>query len=410
LIQEDGRLNTHKDQAPLRAKALLAALPLLGLAACSSQPGKLAVRQAQPDVAVTAACENTKPDIRCALSPSVAFDQNGRLWAVWEQAGMVYVNHSGDFGKSFSPPVAVNTAAEPVEAGGEARPKIALSKIGAIYVAWTRRLGQSHTGQLRFSRSLDGGKTFTAPMQLPGEAGRGLESLAVNDRDYIYLAWIEKRELSGAALSFAYSSDGGRSFHPEQKIADAACECCRLAMKIEAKKFPVILWRQASDGLALARFTAKDKPGAILRASNDHWKAGACPSQGPALSITPQGDYYAAWFADGETRKGLFFSASEDQGKTFSPPLGFGRAPQAGQPDVLADGQSVRLAWKESDEKRTVLLAQQSGDGGQSWSTPKLLAETAGDSDRPFLLAYQSHHYVAWQTQAEGFRLLPLGD
>ncbi len=374
------------------------------MAACAGKSGKPAV-QARPETAAACVGENARPAIECAKSPSVAFDQNGKLWAAWSQAGKVYVNHSNDLGKTFSQPVAVNPVAEPVVAGGEARPKLALSKIGALYVAWTKGQGDGQSGEIHFSRSLDGGQTFTAPFQVGGgaaEVGHRLEALAVNDRDYVYLAWVAG---PGAALYYAYSSDGGRGFHPEKKITDAVCADCRLAMQIDSKKFPAILWRQAR-GHALSHFTAKDQPGPLQPVSEDACQA--CSGHGPALSISPQGDYYAAWSADGNTRKGLFFSASQDHGKTFSPPVGFGHAPQALHPDILADGQSIHLAWTESDGKKTVLFGQYSIDGGASWSPPKTMAETASEPDHPFLLAHQGRHYVAWQTQAEGFRLLAL--
>ena len=429
-------MKTHTDQPASTLKTRRAALPLalgflaLGLAACAAgdKAGKLETRPAAADAAAQPACagENAKPAIACAKSPSVAFGPNGVLWAVWSQAGTVYVSHSNDLGKSFSQAAAVNPAAEPVEAGGEARPKIALSKTGAVYVAWTKKLGQPHTGHIRFSRSLDGGKTFTAPVQVnsdSGEIGHRFETLAVNDRDYIYLAWIDKRDkvkaeqggggYAGAALYFTYSSDGGRSFHAEKKVADHVCECCRLAMKIEAKKFPVILWRHVFDGQirdhALTRFSAKDQPGPLQRVGDDHWRLEGCPHHGPALSIAPQGEYYAAWFTNGDARKGLFFSASQDHGKTFAAPAAFGGG-QASHPDVLADGQSVHLAWKDYDGKKTLLREQHSGDGGQSWSPPKTLAEAAGEADHPFLHAWQGRHYVAWQTAQAGFRLIAVGD
>lgn len=393
------------------AKIFLAFLAL-GLASCATKPSK-PISRPKAETTTSAQCEgeNAKPALECAKAPSATFDKDGRLWVVWEQAGKVYVNHSNDFGNTVSPPAAVNAVAESIETGGEARPKIVLTKAGAVYVAWTQSLGQANGGHIHFSRSLDGGKTFTTPLQVDGvETGHRLEALAVNDRDYIYLAWLDGRgktaSYSGTALRFSYSSDGGRSFHTDKTIADDACECCRLAVKIDSKKFPAILWRQVSGGHALTHFTAKDQPGPIQAVSEAQGKVDECPRQGPTLSISPQGEYYAAW----SNRQGLAVSASLDHGKTFAPPVNFGQPERAAHPDLLADGQSVHLAWTETDGKKTVLLGQSSIDGGLSWSAPKPLAETESVADYPFLLAHQGRHYVAWQTEDKGFQLIAVGD
>jgi hypothetical protein len=377
-------------------KAILVALTLsLGLVACAVKPNRPSAGSPLPESLNANRCEdaNSKPAVECAQSPSAAFDQKGRLWVAWEQAGRVYVASSGDLGGSFSQPVPVNIVADLV-VGGEAHPQISINKIGAIYVAWAKGAGKPDSSEIRFSRSLDGGKTFTSPLQI---SSGSMPALAVNDRDYIYLGWIAGHG-AGTALHYAYSSDGGRSFHTEQTIADAACISCGVAMKIEGKKFPVIVWRQAA-GYALTRFGVKDQPGPVQLLSDNPCRD--CTAESPALSIGPQGDIYAAW-----TANGVHLGSSQDHGKTFAPASGVGHA-QAAHADVLTDGTILHLVWTESDGKKSLLYGQSSVDGGLSWSPPRTLAESAMQAGgQPVLLNNQGRFYVVWQGQERGFRLV----
>ncbi|MFM8333152.1 MAG: hypothetical protein ACKN9T_15815 [Candidatus Methylumidiphilus sp.] len=377
----------------------------LGLAACGGRSAKTAKPEQAPSALDAHCADNPTPT--CGAGPSAAFDNSGKLWVVWELAGKVYVNYSSDLGRSYSQAVAVNSAAESIDTTGEARPKIAITKAGAICVAWTKRQGQAST--VLFSRSLDSGRTFAKPLPVTSAPDSGqLEALAVNDRDYVYLAWVDgDGRGAGAGLYFTLSTDGGRAFRPPRKLADHACGQCRLAMKIDRKKFPAILWRQAAGGHALSHFTAKDQPGPVQTVDGAaRQPTDAANAQGPVLSITAEGDYYAAWSAG----KALYVNSSQDQGRTFSAPKAFGQSPQAAHPDLHADGQTLHLAWTESDGKKTLLLAQYSINGGLSWSAVKSLAETPSAADYPSVLAHQGHHYVAWKTQAEGYRIIATGN
>jgi hypothetical protein len=47
----------------------------------------------------------------------------------------------------------------------------------------------------------------------------------------------------GAAIYAAVSTDGGRSFAPEVRVADYSCECCRIALAADRDGAPIALWR-----------------------------------------------------------------------------------------------------------------------------------------------------------------------
>lgn len=357
------------------------------------------------------------------LAVAVAFDAKGRLWRAHVNDGHVLVDHSDDQGATFSAPVTVNAEAEAIGAEGDARPKIVISPDGTVYVSYTRLLGKPYSGDIRFSRSDDGGKTFSAPLTVNDNRdiiGHRFDALAAGANGKVYLAWLDKRDeaaakkqgvaYAGSALYYAVSKNHGISFGTNIKIADHSCECCRVAMAIGGDGIPALLWRHVYDDNvrdhAFVKLDGKMQP---IRVSHDNWRVEACPHHGPALAVGPDGSYHAVWFDNSPQSHGLFYARSQDGGMTFGAPLHVGNdSAQAGHPDVLSLGKAVLLAWKEFDGEKSAIYAMRSLDSGASWSTPRRVADTADASDHPALIGYRDHAYLSWNTLKEGHRIIPL--
>ena len=110
------------------------------------------------------------------------------------------MSRSGDLGQTWSGPTRVNQVPEATDPGGDARPKVAIGLGGEVYVSWTKALGKPHTGEVRFSRSLDGGRTFSAPLTVHADRqliAHRFDALAVNRDGEVFVAWIDKRDLVG---------------------------------------------------------------------------------------------------------------------------------------------------------------------------------------------------------------------
>lgn len=361
---------------------------------------------------------------RQPLAVTATFDAKGRLWLAAVKDGHVTVNHSDDLGKTYSSPVMVNPEAEFVAADGENRPKILVAGNGNIYVSYTRSLETPFAGNVRFSRSVDGGESFSAPLTINDNLElftHRFDALGVNGRGQVYVAWLDKRDAaaanrkggkySGIAVYYAVSDDEGRSFKSNIKVADHSCECCRIAMAMDSDDYPVIAWRHVYDNNirdhALVKLDGRMEP---VRLSHEYWNVAACPHHGPTISIASDGVYHAAWFSNSPERHGLFYANSVDQGKTISAPLNFGNfESQPAHPYVLSQGSRVYLAWKEFDGESTSVIGMISGDGGKSWSTPKKLASTSDVSDSPLLIGTGSRVYLSWNTKNEGYRLIEIG-
>lgn len=377
---------------------------------------------------VAAAHEEHAHGGKGTLAVSAAFDAQGRLWRATVAEGRVLVSHSDDRGRSFSAPVAVNPKPEKIGAEGELRPKVALGPQGQVYLSWTQALDQPYAGYIRFSRSLDGGKTFSAPIVVHRDRAtitHRFDALALADDGTLYVAWIDKRDLQaakakgkkyeGAAIYYAVSRDGGASFEPERKVADGSCECCRIALATEPGGTALLFWRHVFDGNVRDHAVARVGPQGVLqlpvRATFGNWKIDACPHHGPALARGGDWGWHLAWFDGNEAKPGLYVARLDGSAWVTSPARRFGNAEaQAGHPTLYAQGERVFLAWKEMTDAGAVVRAMHSVDGGRSWGEPRQLAATAGAADNPFLISDGKQVYLSWSTRHDGYRLLDLAE
>ncbi len=355
------------------------------------------------------------------LAVSAVFDDQGRVWRAEARNGRVWVSRSDDKGYRFQPPVAVNAVPESIAADGENRPKIAVAG-KRVYVSWTQSLDKPYTGHVRFARSLDGGRTFSEPITVNDDReiiSHRFDSLLLDAQGRVYLFWLDKRDAAaaqargekyaGAALYHAVSDDGGASFSPNRRLAANSCECCRLATALDRDGAPLVLWRHIFGrnvrDHALLKLDGKSE---LVRVSFDQWEVDACPHHGPALAVGRDGARHLAWYNDAPAGHGLFYARMERDG-TLSQPLGFGHYDaQAGHPSVIAAGARVMLAWKEFDGERALVRVMESADGGRSWQAARRVADTAGASDHPLLIADGDTIYLSWNTARDGYRLLPL--
>ncbi len=369
------------------------------------------------------------PTLQTARVATATFDHKGRLWLVWAHGDHLYVNHSDDLGETFSTPVVVNEAAQKIKQNGESRPLIAVDGEGRVYVAWSQALPKRFTGHIRFSRSLDGGEHFSAPVIVNDNQemiGHSFVSMALDSRDTLHLTWLDSRDANaakeqnlsfeGSSLYYASSTDHGANFSVNRKLADHTCQCCRIALMLDEKQQPVALWRHIYDNKegekgsrdhALIRLDSDGETSEMQRVSFENWQVESCPHHGPTLAIAADGRYHMAWFNQQQDKPGLYYAWSDDQGRTVSKVYRFsGDDDQSQHPYLLAVKGHLYMVWKSFDGQQSHTHLIESQDRGQSWSKPIVVASSVGQSDHPFLLQRNGEVYLSWQIQNEGYRLI----
>ncbi len=355
------------------------------------------------------------------LAAAATFDRQGNLWAVNFDGAHLVVRQSADLGQRWTPPVRIFATPEPMDSGGDAKPNIATGPGGEVYVTWTTPLAKPYTGEVRFTRSTDGGRTFAKPRRVHADSQvitHRFDAMTVARDGRLFIAWVDKRDgvaaggkpsdYAGAAIYYAVSDDRGATFRGDYKVADHSCECCRIALLPQADGSVLGLWRHVfapnTRDHALARLDGSGTASGFRRATFDDWRIDVCPHHGPSLAADAQGRLHGVWYTGAAGRAGVYYGRFDDGAVAGQRRVGGDTAEHA---DLASAGNRLAIAWKEFDGERSTLRALLSEDAGATFAE-RQVAVTADASDQPRLLVRDGRFHAFWNTRAEPLRVVSL--
>jgi hypothetical protein len=152
---------------------------------------------------------NITPHKGGAFAPRVALDSAEAVNIVWgdtqDNLGKVVFVRSTDQGASFTAPVDVSRSS-----GVAFDPEIAVDSSDGINVAWQDTApGKS---VIMFSRSTDGGETFSDPKQVSTGTGAATEAaIATDSAGRLSVVWVDDSTGSSEAF-YSRSTDNGQTF------------------------------------------------------------------------------------------------------------------------------------------------------------------------------------------------------
>lgn len=337
---------------------------------------------------------------KSVVGPSVQIDDHGIVFVAWVEEDKdirtILFAKSDEPGGPLGTPVAVNQPTEQVYYRQES-PALAV-RGDEVVVSWS----QTHpkmtpdkpfAGELRLSRSIDGGLTF-APSVLVNDDGQVIQhtfdSIRIAPDGAVHMAWIDGREGKKEPGTFvARSTDQGRAVTKNVKIDDETCVCCRTAVATSADGVVYVAWRKIFEGHVRETVVSKSTDGGETFSSsivvgNDHWVYPACPHRPASLGVDRQGRLYVVWYTEGaEEMPAIYLAYSDDQGQTFSTKKQLNRSkgtfPDHPQMAVDPAGRIV-VVWEEQSPVRREVVASVSLDRGESFNAPIKLNEKNGQT------------------------------
>lgn len=366
-----------------------------------------------------------------ASEPAVGVGPDGTAYVAWaehragREADVMLARLDGE-GRPSGLPVRVNPRAGEATAWHGDPPAVAVADDGAVYVAWSARAGDVHANTLYLSASDDGGRSFRPPVKVNDDrapAVHGMDSLAVAPGGRVYVAWLDGRDVAPPAhgrtgqghggaernreVYFSYSSDGGRTFSPNKRVAAEACPCCKTSLAVSPDGRAYVGWRQVLPGEFRHIAVASSRDGGEtfsepVIVSDDRWMMNGCAVSGPSVAIGSDGALRVLWYTAGDSGSpGLYWSESRDGGRTFTPRRPLAESGGRGTPVLLADaGGNFFAVWEGGDAfgAGVASAAPLGGDG------PAAAVSVLTSGERPTAVEAGGQVLVAYTSEGDGGR------
>lgn len=297
--------------------------------------------------------------------------------------GDIFVATSRDGGKTFSAPVQVNATAGEARISGEIAPRVSLrpsrGSIPEVVVLWNAK---TTTTAMRVARSFDGGRTFNAPTTLTaaGAAGdRGWGALALDENGRAHALWLDHRGMAAA------------------------------------KNDPHAAHKGEHDGVAMAQRSGLYYTTAVGEAAPERELfKGVCYCCKTAMASGPNGMIAAAWrhVFEGNMRD-IGFTVSRDGGKTFAPMTRVNQdgwsingCPDDGPAMAIDRSGTIHLLWPTVVGGTEGALLYSTSRDGKTFQKPIRVPTLGGPkpSHPQIAVDQQGRVVVAWDESREGVR------
>ena len=318
--QRDAVVTTGLAQ-PRRVTALTGLLFALSLSlgGCDSKPSTVALAHtpAMPMAEAGDPSLAVDPATKDVLMSWVAGDSTGyRIWFA----------RSSDRGDTWSTPIAVTPTGEHLRIHPESSPTLVCEAAGKVGVAYSTSVeieGRKWpASDLRFVRSLDGGRTWAAPTTVNDDTAKGpgnhsFHGLTQGPKGRLVASWLDSRpggdgivsdEAEGhdASIHIARSDDFGATWSENLAQWSRVCPCCRTSIAVDLNGGTYVAFRKHFPGQVRDAVVARtDTPPVRMHA--DDWVQGGCPHSGPPLLMSLDGTLRMAWFTGAEGHVGVYF-------------------------------------------------------------------------------------------------------
>ena len=296
-------------------------------------------------------------DWRFVDDPSVALADDGTAGVVWTDhvdQDLFFQAYGPDGEATLGEPVNVST--NPDTFSWLPRVVFPTGAPDTVYVFWQEIIfsGGTHGGEALFARSVDGGRSFGAPINLSqSEAGdgkgrlteeiwhNGSLDLAVGPSGTVYVAWTEYE----GCLWLRRSTNAGASFSDPVHVAGTD----------------------------------------------------AVPARGPSLAVDAAGRVHLAWTVGEDPSADLRYTRSTNAGTAFAPPRTVAESDgHSDAPSLAVDGAgTVHLAYGESPSgpfQQYQVRYTRTSSGTDSFATPTVISD-------PSAGAYAEAHFPTLRVQ-----------
>lgn len=318
--------------------------------------------------------------------PQLAVGSDGSIHVTYGVGSSILYSRLSADGHIAMKPVVVDSSL--VYAIGRRRgPRIATAGDAVCIAAIGGKEGRGRDGDVVLFRSTDQGASWseaTIVNDIPGSAREGLHALASGPDQKVCAVWLDLRSGKTEIYS-ATSANGGANWGKNVLVYRSpdgtVCECCHPSAAFDDQGRLYVMWRNWLGG-ARDMYLAQSDDGGLTfgeatKLGNGTWPLDACPMDGGAVVVGPQGTVTTVW-----RRENQVYLASPGQRERL--------IARGSQPWMAASGDGPVVAWLEERGAALFTLSPTA-------QYPIRLAEKAADPVVASLAHKKSPIVVAWE-------------
>ena len=281
--------------------------------------------------------------------------------------------------------------------GGESR-KPSIATDGArMLIVWQDI--SSGNGEILFSKSIDGGATFSAPINISNNSRDSIYPSIVTDGTNILIVW-QDGSTGNDEILFSKSTDGGTTFSVPKNLSNDVINSSNPSITTDGTNI-LVTWHDASSGNEEIRFSKSTDGGTTFSVPKN-----ISNNSGESLrpSITTDGtNILVTWYDNSSGHYEILFSKSTDGGTTFSVPKNISNVIEdSNDPIIITDGTNILVIWNDRPVINYEIFFSKSTDGGTTFSVPKNISNTVGLSVDPSITTDGTNILVTWRDHSSG--------
>jgi hypothetical protein len=332
--------------------------------------------------------------------PDVTVDTNGNVHSVWEDDNPgnyeIYYRKSTDGGTSWASAVRLSW-----NSGNSQYPAIATDSSANIHVVWDDDTPGRR--EVFYRGSPDGGATWSAVKRLTQLAGDSqVPSIAIDSADRVHVVWFDITP-GNNEIYFSRSVDGGTTWTNPK----------RMTWNPSSSRYPSIaagfgndihvVWQDDSPrNEEIYHKRSSDGGSSWLSAKRLTWNSGS--SKSPRITADSENNVYVVWSDGTPGNYEIYLKKSTNGGISWPMTKRLTwNSGISGAPAIATDtGGNIFTAWNDSSPGNYEIFFRQSTNGGGSWISERL-TWNSGESVVAALATYPSSEiHVVWSDDSPG--------
>ena len=338
-----------------------------------------------------------------AYDLNVVVDGSGVGHAVWSRSdgdnGRVQYTRSVDGGASWSAPVNLSTAG-----GSAGRPQVAVDGSGNLVAVWNRSDGNNDI--IQSSRSINSGVSWSTPVDLSLTGQDATNSRVAADGSGTVVAVWMRSDGNEDIIQASRSTNGGVSWSSPANLSESDESSNHVRLAVDGSGNAVALWSRDPRGDTIVQ-SSRLLAGGVSWSTPVNISTIGLSATTPQIAIDGSGNVVAVWRLLDIGGTIIQSSRLVAGGVGWSTPEQLSVFSETGtssdNPQVAANGSGNAVAvWQQGNGSNTIIRFSQSTDGGASWSEPTDLSELGQSAITPEVAVDGSGNAVALWRRSNG--------